>query len=141
MLLQVSYYQTVRRKSKYDYLSSKEVEVNFLKSLMLAILASILLTYVLGSSFLSLFDMNVVVDGNLIEPLQAMSVSALAVVILVVVALAIALSIFGSILLATIMILGCAAMVAIGIFWPVLLVAVIIWLISSDKQNNSHQTS
>ncbi len=112
--------------------------MSFLKSLILAILASIFLTYVLGASFLSLFDVNVAVNGSLIEALQAMTASALVVGILVVVALAIVLSVFGSIIFAAMLILSCSVMVAIGVFWPVLLVAVVIWLISRDKQNKQY---
>ena len=112
--------------------------MSFFKSLMLAILASIFLTYVFGASFLALFDVNVVIDGQLIEPIKAISASALVVVILVLVALAIVLSVFGSIIFATMMIVGCLMMVAVGVFWPVLLVAVVIWFISRDKPSQHY---
>ena len=112
--------------------------MSFFKSLLLAILASIFLTYVLGSSFLALFDLNVTVDGELIEPLKAITVSAFVVVMLIVVALAIVLSVFGSIIFVTMIVLGCAAMVAIGVFWPVFLAAVIIWLLCRDKHSKQY---
>ena len=112
--------------------------MSFFKSLMLAILASIFLTYAFGSSFLALFDVNVVVDGEFIEPIKALSVSALIVVILVVVALAIVLSVFGSLIFATMITLGCIMMVTIGVFWPRFLVALVIWLISRDKSNKEY---
>jgi hypothetical protein len=115
-----------------------EVIMSFFKSLLLAILASIFLTYVFGTSFLALFDVNVIVDGEMIEPLKAITASALVTVILVVVALAIVLSVFGSIIFATMIILGCAVMVAIGVFWPVFLAALVIWLISRDKQSKHY---
>jgi len=105
---------------------------------MLAILASIFLTYVFGTSFLALFDVNVVVDGEMIEPLKAITASALVVVILVVVALAIVLSVFGSLIFATMIILGCAAMVTIGVFWPIFLAAFVIWLMSRDKHSKQY---
>jgi hypothetical protein len=109
--------------------------MSFFKSLMLAILASIFLTYVFGASFLALFDVDVVIDGQLIEPIKAISASALVVVILVLVALAIVLSVFGSIIFAIMMVMGCFAMFAVGVFWPVLLIAFVIWVISRDKPN------
>jgi len=112
--------------------------MSFFKSLMLAILASIFLTYVLGASFLSLFDVNVMVDGEFIEPLKAITASALVTVILVVVALAIVLSVFGGIIFVTMMVLGCVAMVAIGAFWPIFLAALVIWLICRDKPNKHY---
>ena len=112
--------------------------MSFFKSLMLAILASIFLTYVLGASFLSLFDVNVMVDGEFIEPLKAITASALVTVILVVVALAIVLSVFGGIIFVTMMVLGCVAMVAIGAFWPIFLAALVIWLICRDKANKHY---
>jgi hypothetical protein len=112
--------------------------MSFFKSLLLAILASIFLTYVLGSSFLALFDVGVMVDGELIEPLKAISISALITVVLVVVSLAIVLSVFGSLIFAAMIILGCAAMVAIGVFWPIFLAALAIWLISRGKSNKQY---
>lgn len=105
---------------------------------MLAIVASIFLTYVFGASFLALFDVNVLVDGELIEPLKAVTVSALVVVILVIVALAIILSVFGSIIFASMIILGCVVMVAIGVFWPILLAATVIWLMCRDKHSKHY---
>jgi len=112
--------------------------MSFFKSLMLAILASIFLTYVFGASFLALFDVDVVVDGDYIEPIKAITASALVVVVLIVVALAIVLSVFGSIIFATMIILGSVALVAIGVFWPVFLAAIVIWLMSRDKHNKQY---
>ncbi|OUR63333.1 hypothetical protein A9Q74_01230 [Colwellia sp. 39_35_sub15_T18] len=107
--------------------------MTFLKSLLLAIFATLFLTYVLGVSFLELFDINVYMDGELIEPLKAIGVSAVATVILVLIALAIVLSVFGSLIFVGLLLAGSLAMVAIGVFWPVLLIAVIIWLVTRNK--------
>jgi hypothetical protein len=87
--------------------------MTFFKSLLLAIFATVFLTYVLGVSFLELLNINVYMDGELIAPLKAIGVSAVATVILVLIAV---------------------AMVAIGVFWPVLLIAVVIWLVTRNKQ-------
>ena len=108
--------------------------MSFLKSLMLAIIATLFLTYVFGVSIMELLDVDVYVGDKLIEPLKAISISALVVVLLVFVALAIELSVFGSIIFITMLVLGTIAMVMVGVFWPIFLVAGFIWLITRDKQ-------
>ena len=109
--------------------------MTFFKSLLLAIFATIFLSYVFGTSFLQLFDINVYMDGELVEPLKAIGVSALATVILVLIALAIVLSVFGSIIFITLLVVGSLTMIAIGIFWPVLLIAGIIWLVTRNEDS------
>lgn len=108
--------------------------MSFFKSLFLAIFATIFLTYVLGSSFIDLLDVDIYMDEQLIEPLKAISISALVMVILVLVALAIAMSVFGSLIFVAILLLGGGAMLLIGVFWPILLVAGAIWLVTRDKR-------
>jgi hypothetical protein len=108
--------------------------MTFFKSLLLAIFATVFLTYVLGVSFLELLNINVYMDGELIAPLKAIGVSAVATVILVLIALAIVLSVFGSFIFISLLVMGSVAMVAIGVFWPVLLIAVVIWLVTRNKQ-------
>lgn len=113
--------------------------MTFFKSLILAILATLFLTYVLGVSLLELLDVNVYMGAELIEPIKAISISALVVVLLVAIALAIVLSVFGGIIFIGLLVMGSLAMVAIGIFWPVLLVVLAVWLIVRDKpQQNYH---
>jgi hypothetical protein len=90
--------------------------MSFLKSLTLAIIATIFLTYVFGVSLLELVDINVTIDGEMIEPLKAIGVSALIVVILVVIALAIVLSVFGSLIFLGLILFGSVAMVTVGVF-------------------------
>ncbi|QBG35949.1 hypothetical protein [Litorilituus sediminis] len=107
--------------------------MTFFKSLILAILATLFLTYVLGVSLLELLDVNVYMGAELIEPIKAISISALVVVLLVVIALAIVLSVFGGIIFIGMLIVGSIAMVAVGVFWPVLLVVLAVWLIVRDK--------
>lgn len=107
--------------------------MTFFKSLLLAIFATLFLTYVLGASFLELFDIHVYMDGESIEPLKAIGVSAVASVILVLIALAIVLSVFGSLIFIALLIAGSIVMVTIGVFWPVVLIAVIIWLVTRNK--------
>mgnify|MGYP000270928802 CR=1 FL=1 len=103
------------------------------KSLVLAILATIFLTFVLGSSLIELLDVDVYMDNQLIEPLKAISLSAIVVVLLVVAALAIVLSVFGTIIFVGLLIFGGIALALIGVFWPVLLIAGLIWLVVRDK--------
>ncbi len=112
--------------------------MSFIKSLTLAILATIFLTYVFGTSMLRLMDLSIMLDGEVLEPLKAISVAALVVVILVVVALGIILSVFGSMIFVGMLLLGSIAMIAIGVFWPILLVAAIIWLFSRNKTTKQY---
>jgi hypothetical protein len=108
--------------------------MSFFKSLMLAILATLFLTYVLGISFMEMFNVDLYVGEKLIDPIKAISVSALIMVILVIVALAIVLSVFGSIIFVCMIVFGTLAMVMIGIFWPIIFMAFIIWLMVRDNR-------
>ncbi|PKG81543.1 hypothetical protein CXF85_18985 [Colwellia sp. 75C3] len=112
--------------------------MSFFKSLILAILATIFLTYVFGVGMLELMNLNVMMDGEVIEPLKAIGVSALVVVLLVVIALAIVLSVFGSLIFLGLLLFGSIAMVAVGVFWPILLIAMVIWLFSRNKNTKQY---
>lgn len=107
--------------------------MSFFKSLFLAIFATMFLTYVLGTSLIELLDVDIYIGEQLIEPLKAISISALVVVLLVLVALAIAMSVFGSLIFVAILLLGGGAMLLIGVFWPIILIAMVIWLVTRDK--------
>ncbi len=113
--------------------------MSFFKSLLLAIFATLFLTYVLGTSIIEMFDINVYVGDNLIEPIKAISVSALVIVVLMLVAVAIVVSVFGGIIFVGLLVIGSLTMVAIGVFWPVLLIALVIWLFARDKQPKQSQ--
>jgi hypothetical protein len=108
--------------------------MSFFKSLTLAVFATLFLTYALGISFIEMFNVDLHVDDELIDPLKAISVSAIIMVILVMVAFAIVMSVFGSLIFIGMMIFGAAAFVMIGIFWPVIFIAVVIWLMAGDKK-------
>lgn len=108
--------------------------MSFFKSLCLAIFATMFLTYVLGVSLIELLDVDIYMDEQLIEPLKAISISALVVVLLVLVALAIAMSVFGTLIFVAILLFGGGAMVLVGVFWPILIVALVIWAVTKDKR-------
>ncbi|MCO4799002.1 MAG: hypothetical protein KC484_07290 [Colwelliaceae bacterium] len=108
--------------------------MSFFKSLILAIFATLFLTYVLGSSLIELLDIDVYMGDQLIEPLKAISISAIVIVLLVLLALAIVLSVFGSLIFITMLIFGGFAMIMVGVFWPILLIAGVIWLITKDSK-------
>jgi hypothetical protein len=108
--------------------------MSFFKSVILAIIATLFLTYVLGISFIEMFNVDLYVGEEPIEPLKAISVSALIMVVLVVVAFAIVMSVFGSLIFICMMIFGSLAMVMIGVIWPVIFIAFIIWLMARDKK-------
>lgn len=113
--------------------------MSFFKSLTLAILATIFLTYVFGVGMLELMNLHVMMDGEVIEPLKAIGVSALLVVLLVVIALAIVLSVFGSLIFIGLVLFGSIAMVTVGVFWPIILMAVVIWLFTRNKNTVNKQ--
>lgn len=113
--------------------------MTFFKSFILAILATLFLTYVLGTSLLELLNVSVYMGEELIEPIKAISVSALVVVLLVVIALAIVLSVFGSIIFIGLLIVGSVVMVAVGVFWPVLLIAFAIWFATKEKSKPQYR--
>ena len=108
--------------------------MSFFKSFLLAIIATLFLTYVLGVSLIELLDVDVYMGEKLIEPLMAISISALVMVLLVLVALAIVLSVFGSIIFVSMLVFGGFVMVMVGIFWPIFFIAVVIWLITRDTK-------
>ena len=107
--------------------------MSFLKSLTLAIIATVFLTYVLGSSLIEMLDVDVYMGDELIEPLKAISVAALLVCLLVAAGLAIVLSVFGSIIFIGLLCIGAMVMLVVGVFWPILLIAFAIWLIARDS--------
>ncbi|TYK66983.1 hypothetical protein [Colwellia echini] len=107
--------------------------MSFFKSLCLAILATLFLTYVFGASLLEWTNLQVTMNGEAIEPIKAIGFSALVTVLLVIAALAIVLSVFGGIVFIGLIIVGSIAMFTLGVFWPVLLIALVIWLLTSNK--------
>ncbi len=107
--------------------------MTFIKSLILAIFATLILTYVFGISLLEMLNISIYMDDHQVEPIKAISISALAVVTLIMVAFAIALSVFGTILFVALLACGGILLVGIGIFWPVLFIAIAIWLCCRDK--------
>ena len=114
--------------------------MSFFKSLILAIVATLFLTYILGVSLLDVFDIDVYMGDELIEPLKTISVAALIAVILVVVAMVIVLTVFGSLLFVGLLVVGAIGMAAIGVFWPVFAVAFILWLVLREPSGKSAHT-
>ena len=120
--------------------------MSFFKSLLLAIMATLLLTYFLGASFLEFFGMDAIAEvnikdnikGNIMEPIQAISVSALISVLLIIAGLAVVLSVFGSIFLVMVLIFGAVLMFMIGALWPILLVGFVIWLMVRDTSKAAY---
>lgn len=102
--------------------------MSFFKSFVLAIIATLMLTYVFGVSFIEWFNISIYLEDEYVQPFAAISLSALVVVILVIVAIAIIVSVFGSIIFVVMLSVGAIMLLSIGIFWPILLIALLIWL-------------
>ena len=113
--------------------------MSFFKSLCLAIIATLFITYTLGLGLLELFDVGVYLGNELVEPLKAISISALVAVVIVIAAAAIMFTVFGTLVFVSVLVIGALALGLIGIFWPILLVAIAIWLIARDKQQPRYQ--
>lgn len=107
--------------------------MSFFKSLLLALFATLMLTYIFGASIIQWFDISVHMGNDQIEPIKALSLSALVAIILVVVALTIVLSVFGTIIFACMLAVGAIFLIGVGIFWPILFIAFIIWLCCREK--------
>ena len=112
--------------------------MSLFKSLCLAIIATLFLTYALGASVISLLDIDIYMGETLIEPLKAISLSALVVVLLVLAAVAIILSVFGTIIFVGLLIAGSLGMLMIGMFWPIIIAVGVIWLMVRDKPKKTH---
>ncbi|WDE04608.1 hypothetical protein SG34_025290 [Thalassomonas viridans] len=112
--------------------------MSFMKSLLLAIIATLFLTYVFGASVIDWFNVDVYMDDELLEPVQAIGFAALFVVVLVIAALAIVLSVFGSIIFIVLLIFGGGLMFMLGMFWPIVLIACAIWLVSRSGRQATH---
>jgi len=116
--------------------------MSFFKSLFIAIVATFLLTYLLGASFLELFGIDAINDVNmkekLIEPLKAISLSALVAILVAAVVLTIVLGVFGAVIFAVLLVVGAIFMLMLGAFWPICLVGFIIWLMVRDNKAEAY---
>ena len=108
--------------------------MSFFKSLCLAFFATLFLTYVLGVSVMDLLNINIYMGEQVVEPLKAISISALVVALLVLVALGIVISVFGSLIFIMMLLLGGGVMLLVGVFWPIFLIAGVIWLVIRDSR-------
>ncbi|TKB45302.1 hypothetical protein [Thalassotalea mangrovi] len=106
--------------------------MSFAKSLILAILATLLLTYLFGNTVFSWLDMDIVVDDHVVEPIEGIAIAALVGIILFVVGLAVFISVFGTLILVVLGALIGLAFVGLTVFWPVLLVGFIVWLLCKE---------
>ena len=107
--------------------------MTFFKSLLLAIIATLLLTYVFGISLVELFNISIYMDHHEVEPLKVISLTAILAVLLVIAALAIVLSVFGTIIFSVLLVCGGILMVGVGVFWPIIFIAVVIWACTRQK--------
>lgn len=112
--------------------------MSFIKCFLLAIIATVFLTYVFGANMIEILNLHVMIDGESVAPLTAIGFSALVVAVMVVIALTIALSMFGGLIFLSLLVIGGIGMAFIGVFWPVLLIAVAIWLFSRNKQTHEY---
>ncbi len=107
--------------------------MSFFKSLFLAIFATLFITYALGVGLLELFDVGIYLGEEMMEPLKAISISALIAVFIVLAALAIVFTVFGTIIFVGVIVAGALALGILGVFWPIFLAAFVIYIVCRDK--------
>ncbi|QDP00192.1 hypothetical protein [Thalassotalea sp. PS06] len=106
--------------------------MSFTKSLLLAIIATLLLTYLFGNTVFSWLGVDIVVDDHVVEPIEGIAIAALVGVILFVVGLTIFISVFGTLILVLLAALAGLAFVGLTVFWPILLIGFIVWLLCKE---------
>ncbi|QBY03830.1 hypothetical protein E2K93_05295 [Thalassotalea sp. HSM 43] len=114
--------------------------MSFLKALLLAIVATLVITWALGVSLIELFNVSLYVEQQQIESWTAVSVAALIAVIVAIVTAAILVSVFGFVIFVLLSLFVALAALGIGLFWPVLLVALAIHLLTRERNVAGQQT-
>ena len=115
--------------------------MSFLKSLLIAVFMTLLLTYFFGISLLEWLNIDVDINDelfqNTIEPLKKISISALVVVALILIAAFIVFSVFGALIAIAFLSLGAIFIFLIGAFWPVVLIGIVIWYLGRAQRSPS----
>ena len=107
------------------------------KTILLAVTTTLLLTYILGVGVKEFFDIDIYINNQVVEPLKAISLTALFSVFIVLVTMFVVLSIFGGFILIILAVLGGVLMTVVGVFWPILLIALAIGLYSYVNRSDS----
>jgi hypothetical protein len=107
--------------------------MTLIKSLMLAVIITLLLTYTMGASLLDWLAIEVTMNHQLLEPMQAISTAAVIVVILVVLLLVIAFSVFGLLMFSAFIAAGAMLMLSFSFLWPIIIIAAIVWLVTDKR--------
>jgi|GEM_PF-641239 len=115
--------------------------MTFFKSLILAIIATIFLTYMFETSIVELLNVDLYINDKLIEPITDFGISAFIVALITIVTLVIVLSVFGSLFFVGILGVGAIILSLIGLIWPMVLAAFIIWLVTKNSSNNHNPTN
>lgn len=114
--------------------------MSFLKALILAIIATLLLTYFLGASFLELLGIdvanNINVNNELMASFKTISFSALAAILAIVVIVTVLLGVFGIVFCIAMFVVGAVFAVMLGAFWPLCLLVFVIWAITRESKSD-----
>lgn len=111
--------------------------MSFIKALLLAIVATLLLTYLLGASVLSLFDIEPQSYNHYIDSISALSFSALAALIVIFITAMVLFSVFSGLFILVCIVLASIATLAVGVFWPVILLCGIIYWLTKDNHSTA----
>lgn len=109
--------------------------MSFLKSLCLAVLATIFITYIGAAVVGHWFELSIHLDDKVLEPVTVFGVMALSGVVIALVVSMILVSVFGVMIFIALLVAGSIVLMLLGSMWPVILLALIIyWLIKPEKQ-------
>lgn len=103
--------------------------MSIIKATLIAIIATLMLTYFFGASVTYWFTGSYEPYNNFVEHVSQVNKTALLSIIMVFIALFVALLLFGALLAVVLTIFVVIALAILGVFWPVLLVAVVIYLL------------
>lgn len=99
------------------------------KNLAIAVLLAIILTYSMGNIANEWFDIHLVIDDHLFNPIDSLILATLVCIILTVVGFCLALGVFGVILFVVAMVFAGVLIAGIGVFWPVILLGAVVYLL------------
>ena len=107
--------------------------MSFIKSLLIAVLATVLITYFLGTTLLELLGIQLEQFETWRVSMEAINMSALGGIAIALVIALVLFTVFGVFILVFTLILSCIAFAIVGAFWPMIIVAMLIYFICRNK--------
>lgn len=112
--------------------------MNFIKSIFLAIVITVCLTYIFDVNNLALTDAKFTMNGEALHPLMAFGAFSLFALFATCLAIAVLFSLFGGFLVISLFVIACITFLSIKVFWPIMLIALALWVFSRPKKTHQH---